>query len=141
MRRFWWTLLLMTSSLQKHFELQEHYSSDASSFLFVEALLMNFASDDIITSGALSFRRFKLPFCWGASDELCFWWHHHFRSTILQTLQASSLLILLLSFVLPEPFKNTKFCLWSYTLEQILAYPIDNFLIPCYHQNLKSDIC
>jgi len=30
-------LLLMTSSLQEHFELQEHYSSDASSFLFVNS--------------------------------------------------------------------------------------------------------
>jgi len=47
----------MTSSLQEHFELQEHCSSDASSFLFAD------------------------------------------------------------SFVLPEPFKDTK----------ILAYPIDNF--------------
>src|SRR4030042_3344344 len=27
------------------------------------------------------------------------------------------------------------FSLWSCTLEQILAYPIDTFLIPCYHQN------
>jgi len=63
----------------------------------------------------------------------CFWWRHHFRSTlyfrstILQTLQAFFLLILLLSFVLLEPFKDIKFCLWSCTLEQILAYPIDNF--------------
>jgi len=56
-------------------------------------------------------------------------------------LQASFLLILLLSFVLPEPSKEIKFCLWSGTLEQILAYPIDNFLIPCYHQNSKGNIC
>jgi len=45
----------------------------------------------------------------------------------LQTLQASFLLIPLLSFVLSEPFKDMKFCLWSCTLEQILASPIDNF--------------
>jgi len=45
----------------------------------------------------------------------------------LQELQASFLLILLLSFVLPEPYKDIRFCLWSCTLEQILAYPIDNF--------------
>jgi len=57
----------------------------------------------------------------------CFWWRHHFRSTFLQTLQASFLLILLLSFVLSEPLKDMKFCLWSCTLEQILAYPIGNF--------------
>jgi len=64
-------LLLMTSSLQEHFVLQEHFSSDASSFLFVDSLL--------------------------------------------------------LSSILPEPYKDIKFCLWSCTLEQILAYPIDNF--------------
>jgi len=28
------------------------------------------------------------------------------------------------------------FCLWSCTLEQILAYPINNFLILCYHSKL-----
>jgi len=63
------------------------------------------ASDDVITSGALC-----------TSGALFF-----------QTLEASFLLILLLSFVLPEPLKDIKFCLWSCTLEQILAYPIDNF--------------
>jgi len=28
---------------------------------------------------------------------------------------------------------SQSFCLWSCTLEQILAYPINKFLIPCYH--------
>jgi len=31
---------------------------------------------------------------------------------------------------------SQKFCLWSCTLEQILAYPINNFLIPCYQSKL-----
>jgi len=57
----------------------------------------------------------------------CFWWRHHFRSTSLQMLQALILLIHLLSFVLSEPYKISKLCLWSCTLEQILAYPINNF--------------
>ena len=83
--------------------------------LWVLQLLMNFS------------------FWWSCFWWTCFWWRHHFRSTlyfrstILQTLQASFLLILLLSFVLSEPFKDIKFCLWSCTLEQILAYLIDNF--------------
>jgi len=33
--------------------------------------------------------------------------------------------------------RHINFSLWSYTLEQIFAYPI-KFLIPCYHQNLKN---
>jgi len=33
-------LLLMTLSLQERFELQEHYSSDASSFLFVDTFAL-----------------------------------------------------------------------------------------------------
>ena len=64
----------------------------------------------------------------------------NFRSTFLQELQASFLLILLLSFVLPEPYKFIKCCLWSCTHEQILAYSIDIFLIPCYHQNSKGNL-
>jgi len=31
---------------------------------------------------------------------------------------------------------SQNFCLWSCTLEQILAFPINNFLIPCYHSKL-----
>jgi len=53
-----------------------------------------------------------------------------FRPSFLQMLQAPYLLIPLLSFVLPEPMlekETLNFCLWSCTLEQILAYPIDNF--------------
>jgi len=46
--------------------------------LLVRLLLMNFASDDVITSGglwtsgALHFRRFKLPFCWSFCSLLFF---------------------------------------------------------------------
>jgi len=66
-----------------------------------------------------------------------------FRTSFLQMFQASYLLISLLSFVLPEPMlekETLNFCLWSCTLEQILSYPIDKFLIPCYHQNLKGNV-
>ena len=57
--------------------------------------------------------------------------HLYFRCTFLQMLQASFLLIPLLYFVLPEPYKDIKFCLWSCTLEQILAYPIGPSYITC----------
>ena len=40
----------------------------------------------------------------------------------------------------PMYFKTLNFCLWSCTLEQILAYPIDTFLISCHHQNLKGNV-
>jgi hypothetical protein len=39
-----------------------------------------------------------------------------------------------------EPLYNLNFCLWSCTLEQILAIPIINFLIPCFHQNSKGSL-
>jgi len=53
------------------------------------------------------------------------------------------LLQMLLSFLFVALFCSSRtykwsqnFCLWSCTLEQILAYPINNFLIPCYHSKL-----
>jgi len=40
-------------------------------------------------------------------------------------------------FCSSRPYKwSQKFCLWSCTLEQILAYSINNFLIPCYRSKL-----
>jgi len=33
--------------------------------------------------------------------------------------------------------RHINFSLWSFTLELILAYPIE-LLIPCYHQNLRG---
>ena len=63
-----------------------------------------------LTSWAVLFRRFKLPFCWFFCSLFFF----------------QNLIMI------------SDFCLWSCTLEQILAYPIDNFLIPCYHQNSQE---
>jgi len=48
--------------------------------------------------------------------------------------------ILLLSFVLQEQYfvlRLINFSVYLYTLEQILAYPIE-LLIPWYHQNLRG---
>ena len=94
---FWWSsasdemllinLLLMASSLQKHFVFRS-----------------------TLTSGAVLFRRSKLPFCWFLCSLLFF----------------QNLIMI------------SNFFLWSCTLEQILAYPIDNFLIPCYNQNSEE---
>jgi len=83
-----------------------------------------------------------------------FWWHSVsdelasddvITSGALLTLGAV-LLQMLLSFLFDKFFAlfcssrtykwSQKFCLWSCTLEQILAYPINNFLIPCYHSKL-----
>jgi len=78
----------------------------------------------------------------------CFWWRQYFRSTL------SSEPLFFRCFKLPTCwfhcnhlffqnlcFKVTlNFCLWSCILEQILAYPIDNFLIHCYHQNSKGNV-
>ena len=78
----------------------------------------------------------------------CFWWCQHFRSTL------SSEPLFFRCFMLPTCwfhcshlffhklyFKETlNFCLWSCILEQILAYLIDNFVIPCYHQNSKGNV-
>jgi len=79
----------------------------------------------------------------------CFWWRHHFRSAMSSGALLTSgavLLQMLLSFLFVKffalfcssrPYKwSQKFCLWSCTIEQILAYPINNFLIPCYHSKL-----
>jgi len=70
-----------------------------------------------------------------ASDEVLLMTsalHEHFvfRTSFLQMLQASYLLIPLLSFVLPEPMlekETLNFCLWSSTLEQILAFQLTFF--------------
>jgi len=63
----------------------------------------------------------------------CFIWRQHFRSTL--SLEP----LFFRCFKLPSCwfhcsrlfFQNITryqiFCLWSYTLEQILVYPIDNF--------------
>ena len=58
----------------------------------------------------------------------------------------AALLQMLLSFLFDYFFalfcssrtykSSQNFCLWSCTLEQILAYPINNFLIPCYQSKL-----
>jgi len=48
--------------------------------------------------------------------------------------------IVLICSLEPMHLKTLNFCLWSCTLEQILTYPIDNFLIPCYHQNSKGNV-
>jgi len=79
----------------------------------------------------------------------CFWWHHHFRSAMSSGALLTSgavLLQTLLSFLFVQfsalfcssrIYKWTQnFCLWSCTLEQILAYPINNFLILYYHSKL-----
>jgi len=65
-----------------------------------------------------------------ASDDVSFFWTSCLQNFYSSELQASSLFIPLFSFVLPEPMLKQNiefFCLWSCTLEQILAYPIDNF--------------
>jgi len=78
------------------------------------------ASDDVITSGAL-----------------CLQEHFDFRSNSLHMLLSFLFVYLFALFCSSRTYKwSQKFCLWSCTLEQILAYPIDNFLIPYYHQNL-----
>jgi len=56
------------------------------------------------------------------------------------------LLQMLLSFLFVKIFAlfcsyitykwSQNFCLWSCTLEKILSYPINNFLILCYHSKL-----
>jgi len=67
--------------------------------------------------------------------------HLYFRCTFLQMLQVSFLLIPLLSFVLPEPYKDIKFLsmvLYTWTNISISNW---QFLIPCYHQNSKGNVC
>ena len=67
--------------------------------------------------------------------------HLYFRCIFLQMLQASFLLILLLSFVLLEPYKDIKnLSMVLYTRTNI---SISNwqFLILCYHQNSKGNVC
>ena len=79
----------------------------------------------------------------------CFWWRHHFRSVMSSGAFFTSgavLLHMLLNFLFVQFFDlfcsfrtykwSRNFCLWSCTLEQILAYPINNFLIFCYHSKL-----
>ena len=64
--------------------------------------------------------------------------HLYFRCTFLQMLQASFLLIPLLSFVLPKPYNDIKFLsmvLYTWTNISISNW---QFLIPCYHQNSKE---
>ena len=69
----------------------------------------------------------------------CFWWCHHFRSAKSSGALLTSgavLLRTLLSFFFVQFFVlfcsfrtykwSQKLCLWSCTLEQILAYPINN---------------
>ena len=66
--------------------------------------------------------------------------HLYFRCIFLQMLQASFLLILLLSFVLLEPYKDIKnLSMVLYTRTNI---SISNwqFLIRCYHQNSKGKV-
>jgi len=67
--------------------------------------------------------------------------HLYFRCTFLQMLQASFLLIPLLSFVLSKPYKDIKFLsmvLYTWTNISISNW---RFLIPCYHQNSKGNVC
>ena len=78
----------------------------------------------------------------------CFWWRQLlmiFITTFLQMLPCNTSfhfvddIALFCSSELMY-FKTLNFCLWSCTLEQILSYPIDTFLIPCYHKNLKGNV-
>jgi len=82
-------------------------------------------------------------FWWSCLWWTCFWWCHHFRSTL------TSEAVLFKRFKLPFCwflcsllfFQNlimiSNFCLWSCTLEQILAYPIDNFYYLVIIKTLK----
>ena len=62
------------------------------------------ASDNVITSGAVLFRRFKLPFYWFLCSLLFF----------------QNLIMIL------------KFCLWSCTLWTNISISNWQFLVPCY---------
>jgi len=81
------------------------------------------------------------------SDALSFWWRHlqeRFSSGAFSShafsLDALSFNInsFALWLVQPEPLW-IRLWLWSCTLEQMLSISNWQFLIPCYHQNLKGD--
>jgi len=76
------------------------------------------ASDDVITSGALSLQE------------------HYWTSgaVLLQMLPSFRFVKIFALFCSYITYNWSQiYCLWSCTLEQILAYPINNFLILCYH--------
>jgi len=95
---------------------------------------------------------FQLLMIFRTSDNVSFWWTTSekvllmiFKTTFLQMLPCNTsfhFVDAIAVFCSSEPmyFKTLNFCPWSCTLEQILAYPIDTFLIPCYHQNLKGNV-
>ena len=91
----------------------DELASDELQLLMNLLLMTRHHFKSALSSRALWFQEqfssdaFKLPFCWLLCSLLFF----------------QNLLMIL------------KFCLWSCTLEQILANPIDNFLIRWYHQN------
>ena len=82
-------------------------------------------------------------FWWGISDDVITSGALVFRTSFLHMLQTFFLMISLHSFVLSNPMLKKwtlHFCLWSCTLEQILAYPIDNFFNTLLSSKLKGNV-
>ena len=73
----------------------------------------------------------------------CFWWRQLLQN--LFSSDASSFLLvdsiaLICSFRTLFNLDTEIFCLWSCTHEQIFSISNWQFLIPCYHQNLKGNV-
>jgi len=116
LRRHWihWTAFeALSLHLLMNYSFWWFSASDEHQLLMNSLLMTRHYFRSTLSSGALWLQEqfssdvFKLPFCLFLCSLLFF----------------QNLLMI------------SKLCLWSCTLEEILAYPIDNFLIPCYHQN------
>jgi len=108
-------LLMIFSSWWSSYALTKNcfwYVASDEVLLMNLLLMMTSSLQEHLSSKPLFFRYFKLPSCW-----------FHCSLLFLQNL-----------------IRYQNFCLWSYTLEQILAYPIDNFKYLIIIKTLKGNV-